>query len=135
MRPQSIVHFERLVLLILALSLAVTALNWDFALAMASRQGFGSGFLITVTVIVIAINLLLLWLIARRRSVVAMWIYVGLSVLGLVLALPSAGQLMRMSMLLFVVQLIQWLLTLVSIWLLFRPDSRTWFRKDATPAA
>ena len=135
MRPQSIVNFERLVLLILALGILVTALNWDFALAMAGRQGFGSGFVLAVGAIGVAINLLLLWLIARRRSVIAMWIYVGLSVLGLVMALPSVGLLMRVSMLLFAIQLVQWALTLVSIWLLFRPDARAWFRKDSTPAA
>jgi hypothetical protein len=139
MRPASIVNFERVVLLTIVIGLVATVLNWEAAVAMVrsqSRGQFGSTFVIVVEAISIALYLLLLWLIARRRSVVAMWIYVVFAVIGLLMSLRGLGDLGRLPLTALLLQGAQWLLTLVSLWLLFRPDSRAWFRgTDAPPAA
>jgi hypothetical protein len=137
MRPASIVNFERVVLITIVIGLVATVLNWDAAVALVrwqSRGQFGSTFVLVIQAVSIAIYLLLLWLIARRRSVVAMWIYVVLAVAGLLLSLRGLPDLGRMPLLPLLLQAAQWLLTLVSLWLLFRPDSRAWFRGEGAPA-
>jgi hypothetical protein len=135
MRPQSIVNFERLLLLLIVLGLVGTVLDWERTVALAARQGLGSGVVVAITVVSVAIYALLLWLIARRRSLVAVWIYVALVVIGLLYLLMNTGELMRQSTPMLLLQAVQCLLSLVSIWLLFRPDSRAWFQGDARPAA
>jgi hypothetical protein len=131
MRPASIVNFERIVLITIVIGLVATVLNWEAVVAMArsqSRGQFGSNFVLVMQALLIALYLLLLWLIARRRNVVAMWIYVVLAVAGLLLSLRGIGDFGRMPLWAVLVQAAQWLLTLASLWLLFRPDARAWFR-------
>jgi hypothetical protein len=137
MRPASIVNFERIVLITIVIGLAATVLNWEAVVAMArsqSRGQFGSNFVLVVQALSIALYLLLLWLIARRRSVVAMWIYVVLAVAGLLLSLRGLSELGRMPLWAVLLQAAQWLLTLASLWLLFRPDARAWFRGAGSAA-
>ncbi|HEX8643826.1 MAG TPA: hypothetical protein VF702_07925 [Allosphingosinicella sp.] len=135
MRPQSIVQFERVVLLIIVVQLVGSFFNWEYMEMMVARQGMGSGVVAAAVAISIGITLLLLWLIARRRSVVAMWIYVAICAFGILTTLLGIGEIMRQTTPSILAQAAQLVLTIVSIWLLFRADSRAWFRKDATPAA
>ena len=135
MRPSSIVNFERVVLLMLVLGIANAALTWDKQVAQVAAQGFGSGLLIAVQLIGIAITLLLLWLIAHRRSNVARWIWVVLGVLGLVVAAWGFRGLPNLPVLELAMQPASWLLSLASIWLLFRPDTRAWFGHDEGAAS
>lgn len=127
MRPASIVNFERVVVLIILLGLVTTAFTWNTAVAMARQQGLGTGFVIGAGAFSLALNLLLLWLIARQRSVVAKWIYILLSLGGLALALVGGRALANLPTPLLLLNAAQWLLSLVSIYLLFRPDTRAWF--------
>lgn len=134
MRPQSIVNFERVVLLIVVLMVLGTVLDWEMLVADSARKGVGSTLVMVLAVVSVGIYLLLMWLIAHRRSVAAKWIYVAIAVIGLTMAALSFDSLMRASAVLLVIQVAQILLTLISIWLLFRPDTRPWFGKDASPA-
>lgn len=127
MRPASIVTFERIIILVILLGFVTTALTWDGAVAMARRQGIGESLLIALGALSLAINLLLLWLIARRRSAAAKWIFILLSAGGLAMALIGAGAIASLPLPLIMLNVVQWLLTLYAIWLLFRPDSRGWF--------
>ena len=134
MRPASIVNFERAVLLMIVFGLAGALLRWDESVAYVAQQGYGEGLLIAIQAISFGLLLLLMWLIARRRSVIAKWIYVVLGVAGIALSVPSLGDTLGGPLPLLLLQVAQWVLTIVSIWLLFRPDAREWFAHDEAPA-
>ena len=127
MRPASIVTFERVVLFMLVIGFASAVLGWDALVAESERRGMGEGALIAVYAATVAITLLLLWLIARRRNNIARWIYVVMSVAGLAVSFANSGNISRMPVPELLTQAAQWLLTIVSIWLLFRPDAQSWF--------
>ena len=131
MRPASIVNFERVVLLMIVLGLVNAALNWDAMLAYVAAQGMGSTVLIVVQAISVAVMLLLLWLISRRRSVIARWIWIALVVLGIAVAVPGLSDTFELPTAMLIVQIVQWLLSLATVWLLLRPDASAWFaRRD-----
>lgn len=129
MRPNSIVTFERLVLLYLAIGVLYAYLVWDETMSSLQAQGvaLGSGTIITIQAITVAFYLLLVWFISRKGSPVAKWIYVVLGGLGLVLGLIGIQQTISLGTLPLILAIAQYVLTLVTIWLLFRPDSKTWF--------
>ena len=129
MRPKSIVNFERLVLLYLAVGLLYAYLVWDQTMASVQAQGaaLGSGTIITIQAITVALYLLLVWFICRKGSPVAKWIYVVLGVLGLALGLIGIQQTISQGTLPLILSVVQYALILVTIWLLFRPDSKAWF--------
>jgi hypothetical protein len=134
MRPPSIAKFERVVLVRLVIGFVITVLSWEVARIMAARMGAGTGLLIFSAALAIGITLLLLWLIAHRRSEVAKWIYVVLTTMGIVFGLVSISALLRQSTPIAILQIVHWGLGAFSIWLLFRPDTRPWFGKDASGA-
>jgi hypothetical protein len=131
MRPQSIVNFERVVLLMLVLGLVSAVLSWDDMAIYLRRQGLGETFLYVAQAISIGITLLLLWLIAHRRSVVAKWIWIVLFVLSAAASVYNLSATLTLSRPMLVLQIVQWLLQIVSVWLLFRPDALAWFRGDS----
>ena len=129
MRPPSIVTFERVVLLSLALGVLNSFLVWDQAVAAVSATGtgMGPGSIIGIQVVTLALYLLLLWFISRKGSPVAKWIYVVLAVLGLVMGLVGIRQTMSYGTLPLIISGAQYVLTLISVWLLFRPDAKAYF--------
>lgn len=129
MRPKSIVNFERLVLLSILVGIVNAFLVWDQTQASLQAQGaaLGSGTLITIQAITIALYLLLLWFISRKGSPVAKWIYVVLAALGLVIGLTGIQQTASFGTLPLLITIVQYVITLITIWLLFRPDSKAWF--------
>ena len=127
MRPPSIVNFERVVLLSLAIGVINTLVSYDQMVASVAAQGFGSNFVIGVQAVTIAIMLLLLWFISRKGSPVAKWIYVVLSVLGLVSAVAGISQTLEFGSISVILSTVQYVLLLISLFLLFRPDSKAWF--------
>ena len=135
MRPASIVNFERIVLLLIVFGLAGTVLRWDQLRTYAEQQGYGEGMLIAVQAVSIGVLLLLMWLIAHRRSVVAKWIYVVLCLAGLAIGIPALGEAVRGPMPALLLQAAQWVLTLLSVWMLFRPDAKAWFARGGAATA
>jgi hypothetical protein len=127
MRPASIVNFERVVLLSLAIGVLNTFLNLDEMTASIAAQGFGSGFVIGVQAATIAVILLLVYFISRKGSPVAKWIYVVLSVLGLISGLAGMSQTLEMGTVPVILSVAALILSVISLWLLFRPDSKAWF--------
>ncbi len=129
MRPKSIVTFEWLVLLYLAVYLLYAYVTQDETMASLQAQGaaLGSGTIITIYAITVAIYLLLVWFISRKASPVAKWIYVVLGGLTLVLGLLGIQQTISLGTLPLILAIAQYVLILVTIWLLFRPDSKAWF--------
>jgi Na+-transporting NADH:ubiquinone oxidoreductase subunit NqrD len=140
MRPRSIVNFERVVLLGILVGIVNSVLSWDKMLAMtqaqAAAQGgamkIGPGFLIGVQAFFIVIYLLLVWLIARKGSPVAKWIYVVLAVLSLIAAIFGLGKMAAYGTVSLVLAIVQHLLTLAALWFLFQPDAKAWFAEGRT---
>ena len=131
MRPRSIVNFERIVLLTIVLGIVNTILIWDRLSAAVAASGLGGGAVIAIQAVTIALYLLLIWFVSRKGSVVARWIYVVLAAVGLVYGVTGLGQVMEVhGTLSLVIAIVQYGLALVSIWLLFRPDSNAWFRGE-----
>jgi hypothetical protein len=129
MRPQSIVNFARIVLLSLAIGILATWLSWDKlqAAVAATGSGMGTNTILIIQGITIALYLLLIWFIYAKGSPVAKWIYVVLCVLGLVIGAFGFRQTMAYGTVPAILAAIQYLLAIVSLWLLFRPDSKAWF--------
>jgi hypothetical protein len=129
MRPPSIVNFARVVLISLAIGILSTWLSWDKvqAAVAAAGSGMGSGTILVIQGIFIALYLLLIWFIYANGSPVAKWIYVVLCVLGLVMGLVGFRQTLAYGTVPALLAGVQYLLSIVSLWLLFRPDSKAWF--------
>ena len=129
MRPKSIVTFERLVLLGIIIGLINAFLVWDQTKAALQAQAtpMSSNTVLTVQAITVALYLLLVYFISRKGSPIAKWIYVVIAGLGLVLGLVGIQQTMEFGTIPLLITLVQYVLSLASIWLLFRPDAKAWF--------
>ena len=127
MRPQSIVNFERTVLAALALGLLNTMLTWDQIKTTAADAGMGTGFVVSIQAVTIVVTLLLLWFIARKASPIAKWIYVVITVIGLVGGLFSVSALLDGGAVSVAIVAVQYLLLIATLWFLFRPDATAWF--------
>jgi len=130
MRPASIVNFERLYLGAIILGVISFFLAWDQTLAMLQTQtqgAFGDSLLYAVVVISLGLQLLLWYLIAKRASVVAKWIlivWIGIGLIGLIGNLGSGTMPNPLSTMLTLATTV---LQLLAVWMLFRPDARSWF--------
>ncbi|MDO7841050.1 hypothetical protein [Sphingomonas immobilis] len=134
-RPVSIVWFERCYLGALVLGVLNTALSWNTLMAQMAAQPnadkFGAGFGATVMIISLAIGVgisLLLWfLAARKHSVVAKWIITVFFVLGVLgLLFQIIGKTFP-SGIAGVVTVVAWVLNLIAVYQLFKPDTEVWF--------
>ena len=132
MRPQSIIWFERLYVLALILGLVSTWQNWSTRadLLRASDATANLAWLGPAsTVVGLAIALTLLYLVARRASVVAKWIVVVLAGWGAVLLAILLVGLVRGTgaPLLIAVGVAQNIAYIAAAAMLFRADARAWF--------
>ncbi len=129
MRPKSIILFERLVLLGIVLGIIGAFLIHEQVAAMVASQGQGVGTstVYIVQAILICLYLLLVWFISRHGSPVAKWIYVIIAGLILVSGLVGIRQTLEFGTVAAIISVAQYVITAVSIWLLFRPDSKAWF--------
>ena len=141
MRPKSIILFERLYLA----SLVIMTINffWRFDGMVAQIQrdpavaqlGWGEGVMIAIFAISLTISLLLWFFAAHRRSLIAKWILVIGTVIGLVSLFgtfdPANGVQLIAPVLVAALQ------TTATI-LLFRADAKPWFASnldEVDPAA
>lgn len=144
MRPQSIVRFEQAYLGATLLWLVNIALGWKTRLgALNANPAFAGNpqmaqiaetMMIGTTLAMLALWLLLWYFTARRASEVAKWVVTvlfGLSVIGLPFTLMSFPVVGALSV---VLSLGTFALTAWAVWLLFRPDARTWFAGEETPS-
>ncbi len=102
-------------------------LTWDRLSADVAAQGVSSNAVLIVQGVTIALYLVLIWFISRHGSPVAKWIYVVLAGLGLIMGLAGIGQMLELGVPSAIMNLVGYALTIFSIWLLFRPDSKAWF--------
>jgi hypothetical protein len=125
--PKSIQNFARLVMLSILIGLVETAFTWDQSVAQLGAANVSSGLLIGAQLLTLALLLLLVWWIVKKGSNVARWIYVALGVIGLLLTIPALGEVSAQSPLQLIMLIVQAAITILTIWLLFRPDSAAWF--------
>ena len=114
-------------LLTLLLGAANAVLTWDSLVSGFAVRGMGPAFVVGAHVAGALLILTLLWLIGRARSDVARWVYVALTVVGILFTLVAITPNSSDALLLLVIEVLQMLLSLLSLWLLFRPDSQGWF--------
>ncbi len=142
MRPKSIVNFERVVLLGILIGIVNSAMSWDKMMAAQQAKlaaqgqermiGMLPSLTIGIAVVFVAIWLLLVWLISRKGSPVAKWIYVVLSVLTLIGAIWGIGKSASYGTVPLILAIVQHLLTLASLWFIFQPDAKAWFAEGRT---
>ncbi len=135
MRPNSINLFDRLFLcafVIGAFSTAHSLIKFQAAIATNPAYAGSAGTIAMASTTLgmavgIALPLLLWYMISRRASNVARWLYVAFFVAG-VLMLPSTlGLAARTSMLTVMPGLVTMALQGAAIFCLFRADARVWF--------
>ena len=129
MRPPSIVNFTRVVLLSLAIQILAALLSWDKIESPAAAAGarIAPGAMIGIQVVLIGLYLLLIWFISANGSAVAKWIYAVICSAGLLVGLMWFERTMSHGTVPAILAAVQYILSIVSLWLLFRPDSKAWF--------
>jgi len=137
MRPRSIQLFEKALFAALAINLVSTVINWGSITAIVGDPRLaglelGHGFVLATVVLSFVIYLVLWWFIARRASVVAKWLFVALTALGVlnfVQVLADSELIVGMVPLLGMVVLV---LQVYAAWLLFRPDATAWLERGGS---
>ena len=121
MRPKTIVAFETIMFATLGLGLMRTWLDWDSLAQIAS-----AGFALTVLIFTLGVIGGLTILVSRRRSKIAMWIMIGLSILGLPMffSLAASGPLIGSAW----ISALQSIGQFIAYGLLFTPSARSWLR-------
>ncbi|HEX4737939.1 MAG TPA: hypothetical protein VH331_10290 [Allosphingosinicella sp.] len=142
MRPKSIVNFEIAALLAVLVSIVNSFASWDKMMAVQQAQlvakgqekmlGMMSSIGIGFAVIIVAIWLLLIWLVSRKGSPAAKWIYAVLAVIFLLFGLYGLTKGPVYGTVQFVLAIVWDLLSLASLWFLFRPESAAWFAEGRT---
>jgi hypothetical protein len=127
MRPTSILYFERLSLLSIFAGIAFAIVAWQDGLATVERvNGFGPAFMPLLQLCGLALLLILIFLISRRASVVAKWIFAGLFLFGAVAIAPQLPAELGRG-LIGLLLLTQLAIQAAAIYFLFSPESRDWF--------
>lgn len=131
MQPASITMFDRLFLGGLALGLINAALSYSSTMELleadpaVAEMGMATpGFFIASTAFGYAISLLLWFLISRKANNVAKWILTVLTVIGALMIPLSLGEL---DLFASIVTVIATVLQVAAVWMLFRPDAKSWF--------
>lgn len=123
MRPKSILFFEILFLSTLAIGVLQSWLAWEELLQSASI-----GFVLFIQVGTFLLLSGLVLLTSRRRSKIAMWIVILMTLLGLPLLFEifSSGMLLGSVW----ITLVRTFGQLIAITLLFLPSSRKWLANE-----
>jgi hypothetical protein len=132
MRPSPIIWFERIALLAFALGILNICLGWEHQLgpvrSLLRVAVFGAA-----QVIYFGSWLLLIWLISRRGSGVARWIYVILVLMAASLLLWSLPPPPARPLSDTLLAAAQCFLAVTGLGLIFGPDTGPWFRGRSTP--
>ncbi|HKR24032.1 MAG TPA: hypothetical protein VJS15_02145 [Allosphingosinicella sp.] len=115
-------------LLAFALGILNTYLGWDRLIGAMSP--FLAAPVLTILGLQIgffSLYLLLLWLVGRKGSLIARWLFVGLVVTAVLFAFISPPPSLRDGIVPAALAIAQYLLALAAIELLFRPSAQLWF--------
>lgn len=133
MRPPSILYFERLSILSILVGIALAILAWDGDVAATRAMGLDGIVVPIVQGLSLAFLLLLIFLISRKRSVIAKWILVLLFVGGAAMIAPQLPSTLDQG-LIGLLQLSQLAVFAAAIYFLFTREARDWFGGKAAPA-
>lgn len=125
-RPKSIRTFQWIVYAECLLAFVGTYLFWLERRDIVDPLHAPPRFSFYYIAVIISCTLLLAWLISLRASNWAKWIYVLLAGIGL-LGLFNVRRILAHGGLYTGVSFVHYVLMAVSVWLLFRRDSRDWF--------
>lgn len=136
-KPDSMKKFDLFFWGSMAFSVIGMALGWEaIEKAMAAQEisaaqaALGEGALQTITVVGLVVGLLIygvLWfLISVKRIEFTKWIYIALVAYGLI-QLPASFELVGGFSAMHIPGVISTILSLLAIWMTFRPVSREWF--------
>ena len=134
-RPASIINFERSFWASILTGIVGTLIHWQTMTELMKKDPIMSesadmavtvlGFAIFIS---FALGGLLWYLISRRASRVAKWIYVVLMAFGIISTLTSINDPMSPKGFGLALSLVSTALTVLSIYFLFRPDANEWFK-------
>ena len=126
-RPLTIVYFERIILATFALGVLQTYLGWNQLVQQTLASGRSISFLVFIDLITFGVLITLALLICRRRSRIAMWVSIGLFVLGLPLffVILRSGLLAGSSL----ISLLQTVGQFAAYTLLFTRSAQRWLGK------
>jgi uncharacterized membrane protein len=137
MRPRSIILFERVFLGSAILAALNVFLNYGSLREYSLRHGGAAASALLGMTIELVIALVFWFLIARRASNGAKWVLIALTAVGIPLSISDilSGKFNELSLLYVAISVVAFLLNIVAIWLLFRADSKDWFkfRRKETP--
>lgn len=129
MRPRSITLFHYLMIAIFAIGIIQSAIALT-TLGGAMRGAMTMGVVLVSVVVGYGLNILFWYLIVRQASNVARWIYVVMTIIGLVSSSLTIGAVFasqQFGMIQAPMMAISLVLQVASIVMLFRADSRHWF--------
>lgn len=133
MRPLAIIAFERLFLGTLVVGLIREYFDWDMIVDMTAAADVTHpvalilGVQLLITVIIVGLVLL----ISRRRSKIAMWLIILLTIGGFYSFVPSLQEASTVSGIFGIVQAIG---QLAGLALLFTPTARQWMAQKTAEA-
>ena len=133
-RPASIQQFDKIYLGAYAVGLVNTALSWRATSDQMLDAGQPTWLLPLSTAFGFAITLLLWYFIAQRGSIVAKWIAVVLMVVALLASAFAFAMGRYPAGISGVLGVVSMVLQVIAIWLLFRSDTKAWFREKPAPA-
>jgi hypothetical protein len=135
-RPQSIIWFERLYLSGIAVAMLNVAVNWkslQSEFSATSNSGIGNiSTMIGLFAFSLLITLAFWYYAARKRSNVSRWVitvFFALSLLSLPASLAGISEGL-ISPLMALLENASSILTGISVWMLFRKDSKVWFDRQ-----
>lgn len=132
--PPSIRRFALIYGLSIAADLAGELIGWQRSIAFTQASNLPTAFVPISIAVSLSIAILLLWLIARRASVVGKWLFVVLIAAKALFVLPRAGFLVSQGPA-TALPLIAALLAIAAGAFLFRADAKTWFARPVPPDA
>lgn len=140
-RPSSIINFERSFWTSTLLGFGGFLYSWNTISDLVgrdptlSRWDGSMGFVMGAVLVSFAISILLWYLVGRRASNIAKWIYVLFMGFGLLSTLGSFNDPAAPKGIGLVISLTTSVFTAASIYFLFRPDARAWFSKTSVDPA
>lgn len=128
MRPDSIIRFEQFYLASTGLTIVLQLLNFAGLIGPETLKAGETGLMLTFVAISYALAFVLWYLIARRASNVAKWVFVVITVLGLIGTVPTVLLLLSTDRAYAMLFLLVTLLNLIAMVFLFRRDAVEWLR-------
>lgn len=138
MQPTSIRIFSWTYLAAIGVALAATAINWSATTAfLRGTAGIGDAApaaLAATIAVSLLIPLLLWYFVARRPSVVAKWLVVALTAIGVVTVALAVSRGTMQPGLAGTLGIVGVVLRVIATVQLFRADAAAWFAQPVVPA-